>query len=188
MDFPLILLTLFFGELSKNGTPTQRHLDLSTSSSQSIYRRISSPARARHRNSPFYPSFTISMASAYAGKVFLEDLVASSDPQAKSSENCDILEEDWVVQCARRHCVQSAGNQDTISTKIATSRMQNNASRNRNMFSKLLYHIQSTMCNEYMIYSFKNGPLEPKQCKIQQLTTYRLPKHTKLASSNARIC
>ena len=36
------------------------------------------------------------MASADAGEVSLEDLVASGDPRAESSENCDIpAEEDF---------------------------------------------------------------------------------------------
>ena len=34
------------------------------------------------------------MASADAGEVFLDDLVASCDPRAESSENCDILAEE----------------------------------------------------------------------------------------------
>jgi len=34
------------------------------------------------------------MASADAGEVFLEDLVASCDPQAESSKNWGILEEE----------------------------------------------------------------------------------------------
>jgi len=28
----------------------------------------------------------------------------------------------------------------------------------------------------YMLYSFENGPLEPKQYKIQQMATFQLPR------------
>jgi hypothetical protein len=44
--------------------------------------------------------------------------------------------------------MQSTGNQGTISTKVARSIMQKRASSNSKFLSKLLQHIQSTICED----------------------------------------
>ena len=44
--------------------------------------------------------------------------------------------------------MQSTGNQGTISTKVARSIMQKYASSNSKFLSKLLQHIQSTICED----------------------------------------
>ena len=67
--------------------------------------------------------------------------------------------------------MQSTGNQGTISTKVARSIMQKYASSNSNFFQNFCSTSRVPSVRIYTLYRFKNGPLEPKQCKILQMTT-----------------